>query len=442
MLLRRVTLVLAVLCACDSPPVVDGGGDTAMPDAARDARSDGRPDTRPDTRPRDTGAPDVRPDGGPNDPVWVPMPNVPAPCAGRIFRAEHPERIYTPTWGECDPPHPGCRETGETRSFIDSGGHDGEQGYFVFADGNPHSGIAEVRIGRTDGPSIAAWRYVLGSVLDLGFTCIVGPHEIADGYAGFVVDHLVGDDREASEQQVYHAPLADIGTAETPIARIPGHIAGYSSPQHIALSRHLVALEMQPGGFVYRVLADGTQENVSGTAVGIPQQVHVSGEQIFWADWNFTVRLARAGPTRLGEIAWDPAPGEVRSLAVSSDIMAWLQGYDRPPGEDFTRLELWTAPVPAIDEPLDPELVTEVVSRPDAAVGHGYYVRAQWLISPPRVELTELSSGRTKSWPIPDGHNVLGAPIFVAENDIGIVHLTPTGRRLVRLDPSAMPYDE
>jgi hypothetical protein len=440
--LLRAVIACLLLCTCAAPAPPDAGTD-----AGRDAGADaGRDAGRDAGWPRRDAGPDAGRDAGPlrPDPGWVALPDLPGDCAGQVELAMHPEVLFAPVWGECDPPSAGCRqelfEAGPWRVYpiASIGWSDGDgEGYFSLVMPSERRGGRIEAIGRTDGAVVAAWREPVFSA-SLPYVCVVGPIGIGDDHGSMVLQYLNESERTRSAQLVYAAPLSDIGAVELPVSVIPGAIAGYNSPQReVGLSRSLIALQMELGSFVLSITPDGAQRVVSGALGGSPQRVVVVGDQIFWEDWNDAVRIARSGPEGPAEILWDASPGEVRNLEVGEDGLAWIQGYDRPPGEEFQRLEVWTAPLPAPGEPLAPRFVRTIANRGRTAVGGGYYVITVGA-EPLRVEIIELATGRTHTFVNPPSFGVYGDPIYSTERDVLLIG----SHGLFRLDPTAMPYDD
>lgn len=236
LLSRALTLLAAAAIGCSSPPVAEDAGRDAGPDAGRDAGTDaGRDAGR--AEPRDSGV-DAGSDGGDDAggprTAWERLPGMPDECP--VKRAVNPELLYQPRWEPCPEQPDGClRQVHVWDSFFtDVGWHDGTEGYVYMGVGG-----ASMIVGLETGTT-AAWS---APSADLGMFCSVDAVGIGDGYGAMYAVYFNDRNRDLSLHQVYHAPLTEIGRVTEPVAvRVGGF--GSSTPQHVAVSRSLVAAEI------------------------------------------------------------------------------------------------------------------------------------------------------------------------------------------------------
>ena len=88
---------------------------------------------------------------------------------------------------------------------------------------------------------------------------------------------------------------------------------------------------------------------------------------------------------------------------------------------------------------LRPRRVRAVDSYAFGGVGGGWYVLMR--PDPERLEITELATGRTKTWLAPPGYVVTATgsrPNYVTATEI----VFDSGGYWVRLDPRSVPWDE
>jgi hypothetical protein len=422
MLLRRLLLALiASVAACSQSGLRDGGQDAGRDggvDAGRDAG-------------RDAGARDAAPEAGtdgstdPWDPGWVRLPGFPDECG--IERAEHPERVVRPfPWEPCPEQPVGCSRAITGWLPTDLGWHDDAtgRGYVVtYGDG--------LQIVDLDRGGIAAWR--APPELDGDpWVCSVHRVGIGDGYGGVYFNFHHYGDEDRSVDQVYHAPLDDIGSTTEPIAVIaPGLI---STPQHLAVTRRLVLAELQPVATVVAFAPDRWGAIWSDAVSGIPQEVRGVGDFAFWLDYGGVPRIAYGSLDRPAAWLRDIAPGRIRVFDTDGVDLAWVEIRDSPPS-----LELWTAPVVFDAADLRPRRVRDVQGIQQNGMGGGWFVLMKR--DPERLEIIELATGRTKTWLAPPGYTVTttgSRPNYVTATEI----VFDSGFYWVRLDPRSVPWDE
>ena len=317
MLLRRASL-LVLLVACDGPAPLDAG---------RDAGVDGGTDAGRDAgRLRVDAGVDSGHDAGPTDPGWEPWATLDeADCT--IERARYPERLGALLWEPCAEQPEGC-----LRAVPGSGGSVVPP---WFGTGPVYSRGAQIdergrliyKIGRIDGPPLAAWRSPpVEELLRRDRVCLVGIG-LGEGYASVTAIFAKGDDGSEDVDWVFHAPIDAIGAADEPLAIVSPGVGA----QRFYVSADLVA--MWTGGFVHVVNADGRfRRNVSLGLSGIPQHGWVVGPHFLWYDWRNPVRIAHAGFEDAAAIFYGADPGDIKDFHTDGVEMAWLQGYDRPPG--------------------------------------------------------------------------------------------------------------
>lgn len=402
-------------CGCDDPERRDAGfdaGHDAGHDAGRDAGTDASHDAG-----RDAGAA-----------AWTRMPGFPDECA--FEHAQNPAALYRPRWEPC-PEHPaGCqREVPAYRIRTEVGWHDGERGYAYFA--GSHAAIVDL-----DQGTVAAWRET--SVDRRNSACGLWAVGIDDGYAAVYMLYRDLSSEERNFDRVYHAPIEEIGGTTTPIADIsPGLI---DRPQHLAVTRSIVAAELQPAGLV-AVFEEGRWDFLNAPPVlGLPQRVAAVGEFAFWEDWGSTIRIAVGSLDEPAQHLRDIAPGRIRSFHTDGTDLAWVEIFDDPPS-----LTLYTAPVVFDPTQLEPRRVGPIDAIYRTGVGGGYYASVK--AEPERLVLMELTTGRTKTWEAAPGEFITGyLPVYVTSAEVLLIarRLGPGGRPqnyYLRLDPRTIPWD-
>lgn len=434
-MLLRGGLILglgALAVGCPSPAPTDAGVDAGH-DAGRDAGVDSGTDAGTHA-PEDAGA-DAGVDGGPRDPGWVLLPGLPEACP--IERAEHPERLLSIDWEPCPGHPPGClREVGRgvvTQPRV--GWHDGDHGYFFAIVGEAPRAVVLVR---TDGVALAAWRDPPINPDD-SLVCAVHPTAVGDGYAAVVARSLDFDSPSTSREVVYWALIDEIGDAPA-----LGVIElGLNRGQWADVSRDIVAVEEQPGGVVVAMGLDGQMEVLFSDEVqGIPQHARVVGEHVFWEDWADLTRIAHATLGNEATILHRADPGDIKHFHADEDGMAWIQGYDRPPGpmQEYARIELWAAPLAYDAATLEPRLVATLPQRGLSAYGGGWYV--MYVGSPKRLMVIRVEDGTQREWIPPEPYGVGHPPLYVSDHEMLVASGDGTRGFLLRIDPHTLPLVE
>ncbi len=411
MLLSRGACLASLLVGCQA--CVEAAGDAGLLDAGWDAGHDAGIDAGYDAG-RDAGR-----DAGTAG--WTRLPGLPDECA--IERAEHPEVLFRPEWAPCAEQPVGClREVPRHAVRTEVGWHDGARGFVALG-----SSIVDL-----DRGTIAAWR--APPQFDDPWVCSVHAIGIGDGYGAMYANFHHFGAEERSLDHVYHAPLDEIGAIMEPVAVIA---PGFSStPQHLAVSRSLVAAEMQPVGATVLFARGRWMASSAEPVVGIPQHVDVVGDYAFWEDWGSTVRIAIGALDRAPVFLRDIAPGRTRSFHTDGVDLAWVEIFDEPPS-----LELVTAPVVFEPSELAPRRLGPIESIQLTGMGGGWYARV--IADPERVVLTELASGRTKTWRAPEGELLSPrAPVYVTATEVLLwARLRDATQYWVRIDPRVLPWD-
>jgi hypothetical protein len=369
----------------------------------------------------------------------VPLPGLPEPC--EIERATRPEVLFTPRWLACEAQPEGCQRLllgfAREHSFTRVAWHDGERGYFRLV----ATDVGDRRItilARTDGAAVAAWREMPGGGADLDVNCSVRLG-LGGGYAALDAHYFDGRDRSRNQERIYHAPIHEIGQATEPI----GEIAGLSSsPQHLAVSAELVALEMQPASFVQVIRATGEQRSlINDPVLGIPQNVTVVGDHVMWEDWPSPVRVAHGSMLDDAAFFHSAEPGDVIGFHTDGVDLAWMQAYQDIPGDLYERIELWTAPYVRDAADLAPRLVRPLATAGPDNFGGGWY--AWQRNDPARLEVYSIADGTRRVWYPPTGVTIQYEPLYVTDHEILLI--AGGDRRfepLWRLDPHALPVVE
>ncbi len=408
-------LVLALsACACGNDSGVDAAASDAGLDAGYDAGVDAGFDAGTDAG-RDAGT------AG-----WVRMPGFPEGCA--IERAENPGVLYQPEWEPCAEQPVGClREVPSNYIRTTVGWHDGEHGYAYMI------GVGTLIVDLDRG-AIAAWRPPALATRD--GVCDIREVGIGDGYGAAYMFFRHETSAEQNFDRIYHAPLAEIGAVETPFADVtPGFTA--TSPQRLGVSRSIVAAEMQPAGATV-IFGEGRWSALSGDpVVGTSQRLTVAGDFAFWEDWGSTIRIAYGSLDQPAMFLRDPAPGRIRALHGDGADLAWVEINDDPP-----TLDLYTAPVVFDASELAARLVGSIEGIQFTGMGGGWFVRV--IADPEQLVLTELASGRTKTWLAAEGELITGyPPTYVSATEILIRARTSDATNYwLRLDPRSIPWDD
>ena len=423
MLLRRalhvVPIVAFVACGTGSDPDADGSLDAAADTAVADAR-----DSAP---PRDTAVEDSGPpDAGPDDPGWVPWVTLHDDCV--IERATHPERIGAgPPWEPCEEHPTGCLRA-------ENGGHepawfDGTHGYFAQRSIDVPRSTTQHRLVlvRTDGRVIAAWREPpLIPLIERNRLCRIRLGG-GDGYVAPVAIWFNGDDRSESLDWVFHIALEDLD--EPPVEPFTVVSPG-QTPQEIHTSEELVVYWTGPTVFGIAT-DDGRQRLLNAGLSGIPQNVTVIGDHVWWEDWAARVQIAHATVDTPAEIFYGVAPGDTKGFQTDGVELMWMEGYDRQPDGRYDRLELHAAPYTEDPAALDERYVRDMAARTKAVGGGGWYTIR--LTEPDRLHIANTADGTLRVWP----HGTVYPPLYVTENEI----LMNTAG-FVRLDPNVLPIVE
>ena len=416
-------VLLALSLGCSQPIALDAGG---IRDAGQDGgRDGGRDAAQPDAMVDAAG------DGGIDPPEgWVPLPGLPEYC--RVERAVQPELVVPPsTWEPCPEQPDGCRRARVRWLPTDQGWYDQATGHgYVVAYGN------DMAIVDLDRGGIAAWRappFVTG---DPG-VCGVQPVAMGEGFAAVYVWYRSARAEHLNMDRVYHARLEEIGDATEPMTVIsPGLV---STPQALAVTRTHVFAEMQPVAVVLG-FTEGRWGPVWSEAVdgGIPQRVRAVGDVAYWLHFAGAPRIAYGTLDRPAAFLRDARPDRIRGFETDGVDLTWVEIGDSPPS-----LELWTAPVVSDAADLRPRLVRDVVGVQFIGVGGGWHVLMK--ADPERLELTELATGRTKTWLAPDGYRITATgdnPNYVTATEIVFDAFTPDGAFWLRVDPRTIPWDE
>ncbi len=416
MLLRPPALLAVSIllgCGCGDVPVPDAGRDAGVDagDAGYDAGVDAGHDSGTDAG-RDAGGP-----------AWVRLPGFPDECA--MERADNPQALYRPVWTACEEQPVGClREVPANAIRTAVGWHDGERGYVFMAGGVN-------RIVDLDRGTIAAWRAprpVSGSV------CNVMVMGFGAGYAAVYMIYRNFRVEGRNLDHLYHAPIDEIGGANEPAVVIsPGLV---SLPQELGVTSEVVSAEMQGLTVLFQ---DGRFQALRGDpVVGTAQRMNAVGEFAFWADFGGTVRIAYGSFDQPAAFLRDISPGRIRGFQTDGVDFAWVEIFDSPPS-----LELYTAPVVFDAADLEPRRVGPITGIQFNEMGGGWYARV--LADPERIVLTDLASGRTKTWYTAEDEVITGYdPTYVSATEVLL-----RGRRrgvrgsyYIRVDPRELPWDE
>jgi len=247
-------------------------------------------------------------------------------------------------------------------------------------------------------------------------------------YANF--RHFGDEDR--SIDRIYHSELRDIGAEDSAsIVLSPGLS---STPQRLAVTSTVVAGQMS--GIPVLFTGGGFRALLEGAVAGTAQRIHAVGDFAFWEDWGSTVRIAFGSLDRAPRFLRDIAPGRIRAFHTDGVDFAWVEIRDDPP-----TLELFTAPVVFDAAELEPRRVGPIEGIQFTGMGGGWFVRV--LADPERIELTELATGRTKTWHAAEGEILSGfPPTYVAATEILLKGRRAGGTNYwIRLDPRVLPWE-
>ncbi|MBX3271950.1 MAG: hypothetical protein KF729_16900 [Sandaracinaceae bacterium] len=270
-----------------------------------------------------------------------------------------------------------------------------------------------------DGPTLAAWRY---RIAQDGFTCRLDLG-VGDGFVGFVLSYFV-DDPRGRVDQVFHTEIGHLAELEVdPIAVIAPGVTS----QRVSVSAELVAF--WTGAWAVGVdVPSGRVAFLNEPLGGIPQNVTVVGDQVFWEDWADLVRVASATLDVTASLFHRADPGDVKGFRTDGVDFAWFEGYDRHPDGRYDRLELWTAPFTRDPAALSPRRVRAMEIRSGSMYGGGWYVVQRG--APNGYDVVNVRDGSLRR--IAAGGGVM--PLYVAEHEI----LFST----VRWDPNTLPLVE
>jgi hypothetical protein len=396
--------------------------------AERDSGRDASTDTRADI------------DSGPVGPAgWVPLPGLPAGCV--VERAERPEVVFTPTWEPCGA---GCERLVQDPRYVWAfdervGVHDGERGYFeiVMAEIGDADGHRIVVLAGTQGPPLGAWRGP--SLRDPGL-CSLGSAAVSARSAALEV--TVGFADFPRQAPIYHGSHAEIGRVTEPIHVLRDDILrGSNSIQRMAVSETTVAAELQPLGAVM-VMEGSERRMLSGPESpvrGIPQNVHVVGNLVFWEDWGRSIQLAFGSLRQTEAIFFGVDGWDVLVSSVSGEAIAWTQGT--PVGVDST-VELWTAPYVDTPGAIAPRRVRDLEILTDGLAGGGHYAVHLPDVVGFRIEVYDLSDGRKRAFRAPDGVALPGAPFYLSTAEMLVKGVSDGRGTLYRIQLASLPYEE
>jgi len=437
--LMRSSLALAVLVGCGSScsgdDAHDAGHDGGI-DGGVDAGSDAGPDARLDSgpSPQDAGW-DARTDAGPNAAGWEPLPGLPSGCV--IERAERPEVLMRSAWEPCGV---GCealaQEPGWTRAFYsESGGHDGERGYFVAVQSRDGASERVVVLGTTDGSPVAAWR---GPPSEAPGVCAIGPVAVGATHAAFIV-RLWGE--WPAEDRIYHGPIAELGRVTEPLAVLDeSWLPGGNATQNLAASATTVAAEVQPAGFV-AVAEEGALARLGGSAggvVGSPQNVQIRERAVYWEDWADRIRTARGSVSEGAAVWFEFSGADAAGTSIDSEWVAWQRGI-LGGGGTFADVEVWASPFAEDASDLTPTLITPLEGFHHHAMGAGIYV-----VRPAndRLDLYYLSDGRKRVFHTPPATGVYNAPLYVTADELLVPARNADGRTMLKVQISSLPFED
>ncbi len=420
-----------LLSTCDAPP--------QLPDAqpAMDAGVDAG---------RDAGARvDAGVDAGASS-GWQRLRGLPDDCI--VESADDPAAELTVTWRPCDDGLEACSFAGPWTQlataagvgwFPDGGWSDGRQGYFPVVFPDRRDGSVAALVSTLEGAK-GYWR-AYRPVAD-GRACVVGAVGVGEGHAAFSVAYVDDRARERDQEILFHGPIAGLPLVLDPRAVITGDIAAGGGPQRLAVTSELVAMEWQPGGFIYVVGADGSQYAlIDDPVLGSPQNPSAVGVDVFWEDWSSAVRVAHARRDSAPAFFLDIAPDDVVHYTTDGVDHVWLEGRGDRPGLGYTTLTMFTAPYVTARDSLEPREVGPVDNVWPFAYGGGWYAYVRGDVG--RLEVIRTADATLRAWSPPAGHELLSrAPIYASDHEV-VVHTRSEERDfLFRLDPHTLPVAE
>lgn len=416
-------VVLLTTCTCSTPsPDNDAGSDAGRGWLDSGSRDAARPDAT-----RDVGrdAPEDAPrDGGPNDPEWVRLGGQPEGVD--LYVARHPERVLNVPWESCGS---GCQRAvcdHRTCNFVSAWA---EEDRLVARLQNADSLQTGMLLDIPSGQPFAAWR-LWDTVAPEGRLTTpsfgggrVGIAAYADQGPNTLVSIWVHDD----------AALVD-GLLPMFQEESPGRSRSIDA---LLLSATHYAFGSAPDNSLFVRDESETTARMNGPAApGLLIPVRLVGDRLYFERW-----LAFEGPVVVstGTIEEGPSdlidvrPAQLREFHTDGVTMTWYQVYDYDPAAGRPgRFELWTSPLAARPEDVQPRRVRGVAGYYRGEVGGHWYVSQA---AGYELDIYDLNDGSRRHWEAPDGNNILEAPLYVTDDEI----LVTSSRNAYRIDPNSIP---
>lgn len=422
LLIRSAAVPFALL-------LVTCGTDPAPPDAS--VPEDAGVDAGFDAGRRDGGFDAGAPSG------WARLSGLPEDCV--VESAEDPASELSLTWRECEPGVEGCWVTGPLPfdgAVRERGWSDGRQGYFGVSFGDSSRRIVAALVATLDGAR-GYWRSYRPPADRRA--CIVGSVGVGEGHAAFSVEYIDGRARERDQDIIFHGPIDRLPELRAPTAAVTGDIARGGDPQRMAVTSELVAYAWQPAGFLYVIGADGSQYGFINDAVmGSTQNPSAVGADVFWEDWQDSVRIAHARQGVEPAFFLDISPDDVLSYFTDGVEHVWLEARGRRTDVSWDSVVLMAAPYTADRATLASRAVTEVDTLRPATYGGGWYalIRAD----PRQLEVIRTADGTRRAWTPPTGYELVHRyPIYASDHEVMVHALMDGDDYLFRVDPHALP---